>query len=131
MSNFSTAVVCGHLGRDAEAKAIGERFIISFTVATSRKVKDQETTTWWRINYWCKSDKFVQYLTKGTPVLVSGEPFTRKYEGKDGASKESLEIDAEKVKLLGGRQDKEAAPAAPSNPARPVPSGVPQEEPPF
>lgn len=122
MPNFSHATIAGHLGRDAETKFSGERCVINFTVAVSRKVKDQEQTTWWRVAYWTKTDKFAQYLTKGTPVLVSGEPYMREYE-KDGQKRQSLEIDAREVKLLGGKQDREAAPAAaPSRPAKPAAS---------
>ena len=129
MPNFATAVICGHLGRDAEFKAVGERTVISFTLATSRKVKDTESTTWWHVSYWTKTDKFAAYLKKGTPVLVSGEPFTREFDKKDGTKGVSLEIDAKDVKLLGGKQEGEAQPAAPSRPAKPA--AVEEDSPPF
>jgi single-strand DNA-binding protein len=126
--NHSQICVVGHLGRDAEAKAVGERFVINFTVAVSRKVKDTESTTWWNVAYWCKSEKFASYLTKGTPVLVSGEPYERAYEKKDGTKGKSLEIDAKEVKLLGGKQ--EAAPAAPPRKAD-AGGSAGDSEPPF
>lgn len=118
MPNHSSATIVGHLGRDAESKQVGERTVINFTVAVSRKVKDTEATTWWRVAYWTKSDKFTQYLTKGTPVLVEGEPYQREFDKKDGTKGMSLELDARTVKLLGGkREEGEAqAPAAPAKP---------------
>lgn len=120
MPNLSHIMVAGHLGRDAEPKQVGERTVINFSIATSRKVKDTETTTWWRVAYWVKADRVSKLLTKGTPVLVIGEAYSREYDG-EGGKRVSLEIDAKEVKLLGGKQDKEAAPAAaPSRPARPA-----------
>lgn len=121
MPNHADITLIGHLGRDAESKTVGERTVINFTLAVSRKIKDVETTTWWRIAYWTKSDKFTQYLTKGTPVLVAGYPYGRDFDKKDGTKGISLEVDARDVKLLGGKQDREAAPAAaPSKPAKPA-----------
>ena len=110
MPNYSNATIVGHLGRDAEVKAVGERSVIKFSVAVTRKVKDAEATTWWNVAYWSKSDKIASYLTKGTPVLVSGEPYMRDYDKKDGTKGQSLDLDAKEVRLLGGKQ--EAAPAA-------------------
>jgi len=111
MPNYSNATIVGHLGRDAEVKAVGERSVIKFSVAVTRKVKDAESTTWWNVAYWTKSDKVASYLTKGTPVLVSGEPYLRDFDKKDGTKGQSLDLDAKEVKLLGGKQDGEAAPA--------------------
>jgi len=131
MPNHAHATITGHLGRDAETKAVGDRFVINFSVAVTRKTKDAETTTWWRVAYWAKSDKLAAYLTKGTPVLVEGAPHLREYESKDGGKKQSLELDARDVVLLGGKQDgeREAAPA-PRRPAAPA-ADVDDGSPPF
>lgn len=128
MPNHAHVTICGHLGRDAEAKFTGERCVINFTIAVTRKVKDQESTTWWRVAYWTKTDKFAQYLKKGTPVLVEGTPYLRDYDKKDGTKGQSLEIDAREVVLLGGkRESDESAPAtAPAKPA-----AVEEDSPPF
>lgn len=131
--NYAHATIVGHLGRDAEVKAVGERTVINFTIAVSRKVKDVESTTWWRVAYWTKSDKVAQYLTKGTPVLVTGEPYTREFEKKEGGKGMSLEIDAREVKLLGGKSEGAAPQEKPQTPQRPAPSGggSGDGEPPF
>jgi len=123
MPNYSNATIVGHLGRDAEVKAVGERSVIKFSVAVTRKVKDAESTTWWNVAYWTKSDKVASYLTKGTPVLVSGEPYLRDYDKKDGTKGQSLDLDAKEVKLLGGKQDGEAAPTPAPKKAAPVDDG--------
>ena len=134
MPNYSNATIVGHLGRDADVKPVGERNVINFSVAVTRKVKDEETTTWWRVAYWTKSASVAQYLTKGAAVLVTGEPYLRPFTKKDGTKDVSLEIDAREVKLMGGKQttqdgEQSAAPApAPKRPAAPAPS---EDEIPF
>ena len=131
MPNYSHACIVGHLGRDAERKAVGERFVLNFNVAVTRKVKDVESTTWWRVAYWSNSEKFAQYLTKGTPVLVSGEAYLRDYEKKDGTKGQSLELEAKEVRLMGGKPEQAAAPAQPQTPAKPKAATAEQDEPPF
>jgi single-strand DNA-binding protein len=132
MPNHAHATITGHLGRDAETKAVGDRYVINFSVAVTRKTKDSETTTWWRVAYWSKSDKLAQYLTKGTPVLAEGTPYLREYESKDGGKKQSLELDARDVVLLGGKQEAAPAAAAPG-PRRPAASTADDgmDSPPF
>jgi single-strand DNA-binding protein len=127
MPNHSQAEIIGHLGRNADVKPVGERFVIKFSVAVSRKVKDVESTTWWNVSYWSKSERLAQYLTKGTPVFVSGEPVLREYDKKDGTKGQSLDLDAKEVKLLGGKQDGEAAPA----PKKAAPVADDDGSPPF
>lgn len=132
MPNYSNATIVGHLGRDAEVKPVGERNVINFSVAVTRKVKEEETTTWWRVAYWTKSAVVAQYLTKGTAVLVSGEPYLRPFEKKDGTKDVSLEIDAKEVRLMGGKPEgQSAAPAqAPRRPAA-APDGGDEADCPF
>jgi single-strand DNA-binding protein len=130
MPNHAHAEIIGHLGRDAETKTVGERYVINFAVAVTRKAKDAETTTWWRVAYWSKSDKLAQYLTKGTPVLVEGTPYLREYEAKDGGKKQSLELDAREVVLLGGKKDGEQG-ETPTRPTRPAATTAEDDSPPF
>jgi single-strand DNA-binding protein len=131
MPNYSHLTIAGHLGRNADVKAVGERFVIKFSVAVTDKVKDAELTTWYNVSYWSKTDKIASYLTKGTPVLASGHPCLREYDKKDGTKGQSLDLEAKEVKLLGGKQDGEAAPAPKK--AAPVDAGgsAGDSEPPF
>lgn len=134
MPNDSYAQITGHLGRNADTKQFGERWVISFSVAVSRKRKDVEATTWWNVNYWAKSDGLAQYLQKGTAVSVRGQPHMRKYKKKDGSDGESLDLDADNVQLLGGRDKQEDAPvsSAPQTPRKPAAAPSNEDsEPPF
>lgn len=107
MANFAQAVLIGHLGKDPEMKYLpsGEG-VATFSLATSRKVKEEEITTWWRCTVWGKpADVVQQYVTKGDPIQVSGEPMLRPYTDRDGVGRVSLELTVHRFTLLGSRKD--------------------------
>lgn len=132
--NDAYATITGHLGRNADSKQFGERYVISFAVAVSRKRKEIETTTWWNVNYWVKSDNFTQYLKKGCAVSVRGQPHMSVYKKKDGTEGQSLNLDADNVQLL-GMEKQESAPveSKPADIRKPtdVAPTINNEEPPF
>ena len=103
MPNYATATIIGHIGRDPEQRFTpGGDSVVSFSMATSRKRKDAESTTWWRVSMFGKrGETLAKYLTKGDPVLVTGEPFLREYEGKDGQVRQSLELVANDFAFVG------------------------------
>ena len=103
MPNYATATIIGHLGRDPEVRYTADGgAVVGFSMATSRKRKDEETTTWWRVSMFGKrGETLAKYLGKGDPVLVTGEPFLREYQGKDGQMRQSLEIVASDFAFVG------------------------------
>lgn len=77
------ATVSGNLGKDAETREAGQDTVTSFTVASNRKAKGEETVTWVRGSVWGKRGEALrQYLVKGSKVVMCGELSTREYEGK-------------------------------------------------
>ena len=133
MRSVNSVTLLGNIGRDAETKFTpGGVARTTFSVATSRRWKDQasgewkEETDWHNVVLW-KSEKVADYLTKGKQVYVEGRLQTRSWE-KNGEKRYSTEVVAQDVILLGGAGgDKKAA-----NEAEP-PSGVgsPDDEVPF
>jgi single-strand DNA-binding protein len=112
-----SAVVAGNLGKDAEVKQLGGQTVCNFSVASSSKVKGEETTTWVSCALWGKrGESLADYLTKGKSVCVSGGLTTREHNGKT-----YLEMRVDDVKLMGGgkeqatetRPREKAAPALP------------------
>ena len=95
MPNFATVTLIGHLGRDPESKYTPDgTAVVNFSVATTRKRRDAEVTTWWRCAlFGRRAETFAQYLHKGDPVLIQGEPYQRSYTAKDGSAGVSLEVD--------------------------------------
>ncbi|MSV27311.1 MAG: single-stranded DNA-binding protein [Bryobacterales bacterium] len=107
--SVNKVILVGHLGRDAETKFTpGGAARTSFSVATSRRWKDQQTgdwkeeTDWANITLW-RSENLAPYLLKGKQVYVEGRLRTRSYEDKDGKKVYATEVVAEEVILLGGR----------------------------
>jgi len=126
------------LGRDAETRFTPSgAACTTFSVATNRRWKDQQTgewkeeTDWHRVVLW-RSENLANYLTKGTQVYVEGRLQTRSYDDKDGKKVYTTEVVAENVILLSGRGDAvSAAGDAPpaSRGAQRMSSQAPMDEP--
>ncbi len=106
--SINKAILLGHLGKDAETKFTPSGVArTSFTLATSRRWKDQQTgdwkeeTDWHNVILW-RSENLANYLLKGKQVYVEGRISNRSYE-QDGVKKFFTEIVADEVILLGGR----------------------------
>jgi single-strand DNA-binding protein len=107
---LNQAQIIGHVGRDPEVRNLDNGdTIASFSIATTEKWKDKSTgekreaTEWHRIVIFGKLADIVQaWVKKGSLVYVSGKIVTRKYQDKDGLEKQTTEIRADSMKLLGG-----------------------------
>ena len=106
--SVNKVILVGHLGRDAETKFTPSGVAkTSFSVATGRRWKDQqsgewkEETDWSNVVLW-RSENLANYLTKGKQVYVEGRLSSRSYEDKEGKKQYITEVVAEDVILLGG-----------------------------
>ena len=115
--SVNKVILIGHLGRDAETKFTPSGAAATrFSVATSRRWKDQqsgewkEETNWTNVTLW-RSEKLAEYLLKGKQVYVEGRIQTRSYDDKDGKKVYTTDVVAEEVILLGGRGEGESASA--------------------
>ncbi|HMF74756.1 MAG TPA: single-stranded DNA-binding protein [Bryobacteraceae bacterium] len=107
--SVNKVILVGNLGKDAETKFTPSGVAkTTFSVATGRRWKDQQTgdwkeeTDWSNVVLW-KSENLAPYLTKGKQVYVEGRLSSRSYEDKDGVKKYITEVVALDVILLGGR----------------------------
>jgi len=107
--SVNKVILIGNLGRDAETKFTpGGTSVTKFSVATSRRWKDQqsgewkEEANWTNVTLW-KAENLANYLTKGKQVYVEGRLQTRSYDDKDGKKVYTTEVVADDVILLGGR----------------------------
>lgn len=107
--SVNKVILVGNLGRDAETKYTPAGVpVTKFSVATSRRWKDQQTgdwkeeTDWTNVVLW-RQENVANYLTKGKQVYVEGRLHTRSYDDKDGNKRWSTEVVADDVILLGGR----------------------------
>jgi single-strand DNA-binding protein len=109
--SVNKVILIGHLGRDAEtAYTASQVAVTKFSVATSRRWKDQATgdwkeeTDWSRVVLW-RGEAVAPYLLKGKQVYVEGRLQTRSYDDKDGKKVWATDVVADEVILLGGRGD--------------------------
>ena len=84
--SVNKVILVGHLGRDAETKFTPAGVsVTSFSVATNRRWKDQqsgewkEETDWANVVLW-RQENLANYLTKGKQVYVEGRLQTRSYD---------------------------------------------------
>lgn len=133
MPQFATATIVGHLGRDPEIRYTADGSpVASCAVAVTRKRRDSETTTWWKVTLFGKRAEILpQYLHKGDPVLFTGEPYLDKWTAHDGTERQTLCLDARDFAFIGGgsgqgqpQQPRQQPPAQPQQP----PSAAPFED---
>jgi len=131
--SINKVILLGHLGKDAETKFTPSGVARStFTVATNRRWKDQqsgewkEETEWHNVVLW-RSENLANYLTKGKQVYVEGRLQTRNYE-QDGQKKFFTEIVCDDVILLGGRGDSAGGPSEFSQQPTSMPRSAPRSQ---
>ena len=110
--DLNKVMIIGHLGRDPEMRYTPSgRPVTTFTVATNRtwNTTDGEKhneTEWFNVVSWgnlaeiCK-----QYLSKGQQVYVEGRLQTRRWEDADNIKRNSVEIVASAMMILGDRHE--------------------------
>lgn len=115
--SFANITLMGNLGSDPETRYTPNgRLNVRFSVATNRRWTDsngqqQERTTWFRVTAWGnQAEGLVKlmdqgYLGKGRQVVVTGRLEANEYTGNDGSLRTSLDVTANDVQLVGGRND--------------------------
>ena len=105
--SVNKVILIGHLGRDAETKFTPSGVAkTTFSVATSRRWKDQQTGEWKEETDWAnvvlwRSENLANYLTKGKQIYVEGRLRTHSWDDKDGKKQYMTEVVADEVILLG------------------------------
>ena len=123
MASINKVILVGHLGRDPEVRfTTGGTTVANFTLATNDVWTDkagekQERTEWHRIVVWGKQAEIMgEYLSKGKQVYVEGSLQTREWNDRDGNKRQTTEIRAQRVLMLGRGEGKSEAAGA-SRPA--------------
>jgi len=115
-ASMNKVIILGTLGKDAESKFIPSgKNVCTMSVATNSRYKSgdewKEETEWHKVTYW-NGENIAQYLVKGQQVLLEGRIHTHSYD-KDGETRYSTEIVADRLQLIGKKSDSTgAAPAA-------------------
>lgn len=110
MASVNKVILVGNLGRDPEMRYMpsGDA-LASFSIATTDTWKDkngqkQERTEWHRISMFGKQAEIAgEYLKKGSSVYIEGRLQTRKWQDKEGNERQTTEVVADRMQMLGGR----------------------------
>ncbi|HEY7075668.1 MAG TPA: single-stranded DNA-binding protein [Solirubrobacteraceae bacterium] len=116
-TNINRVILTGNLTRDPELRSTqGGMSVCSLRIASNTRRKDNTTGEWvdkpnyFSVTVWgAQGENCARFLSKGRPVAIDGRLEWREWQGNDGAKRESVEIVADAVQFLGGRDD--AAPA--------------------
>lgn len=91
-------VLCGNIGEPKLSFTKTGKAILTFGLATNRKVGEEKYTTWHNIKAW---DQFAENLAadlqKGDRIFVAGRLETEAWEDKDGNKRTTVVIVAEEA----------------------------------
>lgn len=105
------ALIIGHLGADAEVRAVNDKSFVSFRVAhTDKYVNRQtgeikETTQWVSCTWNGDGGEVVKYLKKGERVYVYGAISSKLFvSSRDGQQYAGIDCRVRHIELCGGRR---------------------------
>ena len=110
MASVNKVILVGNVGRDPELRYTqGGQPVASFSVATNERFKDRDgnwkdRTEWHRIVAWARLAEICgEYLRKGSQVYIEGRIQTRDWEDKEGNKRQTTEVVALSMQMLGRR----------------------------
>jgi single-strand DNA-binding protein len=115
-ASINRVVLVGNLTRDPELRHTPSgTAVCSLRLAVNTRRKDEsgqwtDKPNYFDITVWGQQgENCAQYLAKGRPVAIDGRLEWREWEAQDGAKRQAVEVVAESVQFLGGRQESEGA----------------------
>jgi single-strand DNA-binding protein len=112
MASVNKVILVGNCGRDPEIRYLPSgQAVANVSVATSTRRKDKntgesiETTEWHRVTFYDRLAEIAgEYVRKGRPIYVEGRLKYGKYTDQSGVEKNTVDIIATELQLLGGRE---------------------------
>ncbi|TFY98069.1 single-stranded DNA-binding protein [Ramlibacter rhizophilus] len=112
MASVNKVILVGNCGRDPEMRYLPSgQAVANVSVATSSRRKDKnsgetvEDTQWHRVTFYDRLAEIAnEYVRKGRPIYVEGRLKYGKYTGQDGVERNTVDIIATELQLLGGRE---------------------------
>ena len=119
MASVNKVILIGNCGRDPEIRYLPSgQAVANVSVATSTRRKDKtsgefvEDTQWHRVTFYDRLAEVVgEYLKKGRPVYVEGRLKYGKYTDQSGVERNTVDIIATEMQLLGGRDGMSGGPS--------------------
>src|SRR6201981_56223 len=112
MANINRVVLVGNLTKDPELRHTPSGMAVcNLRLAVNTRRKDNATgegtekRKYFDISVWGnQGENCAQYLSKGRPVGIDGRLEWREWDAQDGTKRQAVEIIADSVQFLGGRE---------------------------
>ena len=112
MASVNKVILVGNCGRDPEIRYLPSgQAVANVSVATSSRRKDRtsgetvEETQWHRVTFYDRLAEIAgEYVKKGRPIYVEGRLKYGKYTDQAGVERNTVDIIATEMQLLGGRE---------------------------
>jgi single-strand DNA-binding protein len=112
-TNINRIVMTGNLTRDPELRSTSSgTSICKLRIACNTRRKNNASGEWedkpnfFDVTVWgAQGENCARYLSKGRPIAIDGRLEWREYETTDGQKRQSVDIIADSVQFLGGRDD--------------------------
>ena len=112
MASVNKVILIGNCGRDPEVRYMPSgQAVANVSIATSSRRKDRtsgelvEDTQWHRVTFYERLAEIAgEYVKKGRPIYVEGRLKYGKYTDQSGVEKNTVDIIATELQLLGGRE---------------------------
>jgi single-strand DNA-binding protein len=94
--------IVGNVGSDPEISTSTNGIkTAKYSIAVTKKSKDEKKTTWFRIIQFRYSAEFAEnYIKKGMKILIVGEIEIDEYTDKNGIKQKSIQIIGEKCEIM-------------------------------
>jgi len=112
-TNINRVVLTGNLTRDPELRSLPSGMsVCSMRIAVNTRKKDPSSGEWtekpnfFDITVWGgQGENCARYLSKGRPVAIDGRLEWREYQTSEGQKRQAIDIIADAVQFLGGRDE--------------------------
>ena len=112
-TNINRVVLTGNLTRDPELRSTASGMsVCSLRIASNTRRKNQASGEWedkpnfFDVTVWgAQGENCARFLSRGRPVCIDGRLEWREFTDKDGNKRQAIEIVADAVQFLGGRDD--------------------------
>ena len=112
-TNINRVVMTGNLTRDPELRSLSSGMsVCSLRIACNTRRKNNSTGEWedkpnyFDVTVWgAQGENCARFLAKGRPIALDGRLEWREWETQDGQKRQSVDIIADSVQFLGGRDD--------------------------
>jgi single-strand DNA-binding protein len=112
MASVNKVILIGNCGRDPEIRYLPSgQAVANISIATTSRRKDRtsgetvEDTQWHRVTFYDRLAEIAgEYVKKGRPIYVEGRLKYGKYTDQAGVEKNTVDIIATEMQLLGSRE---------------------------